>query len=178
MLLKENWRARSNFISQRKLKWQRCLHILGAASELQKSKNKAEKPHSVCSLSPGPVTGCFIDAVCTSMPSGKATWSSAPGWTMGCSPSRSLWSLHRTWDSQTSGGRNHTGDSAISPCICSDESLENVAITAVSAFAFSAPVFISWTLSKGSVKDPGQESLNKLADSLKHKMSLCPLAAA
>lgn len=143
----------------------------------KKARTKQKNP-SLSAPSPQARWQGVLLTVCTSMPSGKATWSSAPGWTMECSPSRSLWSLHRTWDSQTSEGRNHTGDSAISPCICSDESLENVAITGVSAFAFSAPVFISWTLSKGSVKDPGQESLNKLADSLKSKMSLCPLAAA
>lgn len=141
-------------------------------------KQEQSRKNPLCLL-PLPRPGDrVIDTVCTSMPSSKATWSSAPGWTMGCSPSCSLWSFHRTWDSKISVGRNYTGHSAISPCICSDESLENIAVAAVSAFAFSALICISWPVFKGSVKDPGQVRLNKLAYSLKNKMSLCPLAAA
>lgn len=70
----------------------------------------------------------------------KATWSSAPVRNHGEQPILLLWSCHRSWKSRTSERRNHTGDSATSPCICTDESRENLALRAVSAFAFSAPL--------------------------------------
>lgn len=57
-----------------------CLCVFSASSELgKKAGTKQKKIHPVCSLFPGPVTECFINSACTSVPSSQATWNSARG---------------------------------------------------------------------------------------------------
>lgn len=115
------------------MKWQSSLHSLNAASELEKSKNKAEKSHSAPSAQcPGLLTGCLMNIVFP-RPLVKPHGNSAPGMSHG-EPAQLTLELPHNLEIEK---RSHTN----SPCTCRCESLESCALSALPAFAFSAPLF-------------------------------------